>query len=421
MPAFADTFPSNGHMLENKTYVNAATQQNIGVYDGTVTATAQYDDMYFYLRPGQYLPAGSEYVSVCPVGSYCPNETEVTYNETSAQGATSCPSGYPNSFRGSSSNTQCYTACTVGSANIAHATAVDGNDYYGAGVDTCIAIECENGYHLNESSGAIVQKTPLIDVDWTPGGGHGAVGLDGSKDDSALFGLTEPGTWAAKSVNDIVVFGESACVDTDMGAGVDELDSAMLGVLGFGNSPESIFGENGDEFVANSLLGKPRARFIMDVLFANRAEDYAFGFPPLFVAHDLNPSSVPAGGSCVCRIQQIKTADGNVQTVPGPWVYPGGMSYMSCESDCARVCASRFDNTDDALAFQTMIGALDFVVGGTCEGNEITINWTDATDEDIAANNAGMCTYGGDIRTPVKAMEKPGKKFKGWYIEVIPR
>lgn len=41
MPAFAESFPSNGYMLENKTYSNAATGENMGAYDGTVTATAE--------------------------------------------------------------------------------------------------------------------------------------------------------------------------------------------------------------------------------------------------------------------------------------------------------------------------------------------------------------------------------------------
>ena len=58
-----------------------------------------------------------------------------------------------------------------------------------------------------------------------------------------------------------------------------------------------------------------------------------------------------------------------------------------------------------------MLGTAAF---GTCAANEITINWTDATADDIAANNAGMCSYDGEIRTPVRAATKPGKTFVGW-------
>ncbi len=49
-----------------------------------------------------------------------------------------------------------------------------------------------------------------------------------------------------------------------------------------------------------------------------------------------------------------------------------------------------------------------------CDANTININWLDADDEDITANNAGTAKYDGDIRTPVKAQTIKGKTFKGW-------
>jgi len=52
------------------------------------------------------------------------------------------------------------------------------------------------------------------------------------------------------------------------------------------------------------------------------------------------------------------------------------------------------------------------------EPNTITINWDGADTEDITANNAGTCTYGGDIRTPVKAQHIPGQTFVGWTFDV---
>ena len=51
---------------------------------------------------------------------------------------------------------------------------------------------------------------------------------------------------------------------------------------------------------------------------------------------------------------------------------------------------------------------------GACNANVISITWADASAEDIAANEAGTVTYGGDIRTPRKAVHKPGKIFTGW-------
>ena len=49
-------------------------------------------------------------------------------------------------------------------------------------------------------------------------------------------------------------------------------------------------------------------------------------------------------------------------------------------------------------------------------GNTITVIWNGATAEDIAANNAGTVTYGGDIRTPVRPDPSQipiGKRFVG--------
>ena len=61
-----------------------------------------------------------------------------------------------------------------------------------------------------------------------------------------------------------------------------------------------------------------------------------------------------------------------------------------------------------------VLGSLGARTVGVCAANEISITWADADAADVAANNAGVCTYDGDIRTPVKAITKPGKTFKGW-------
>ena len=50
-------------------------------------------------------------------------------------------------------------------------------------------------------------------------------------------------------------------------------------------------------------------------------------------------------------------------------------------------------------------------------GNTITINWNGALAADIATNDAGSVTYGGDIRTPVRPDPSQipiGQRFKGW-------
>ena len=78
--------------------------------------------------------------------------------ETADNSIAQCPTGYPNSANGASADTQCYTACTVATANIAHATAVSGNDYYGTGTDTCGATACETGYHVDGGGLELVEE-----------------------------------------------------------------------------------------------------------------------------------------------------------------------------------------------------------------------------------------------------------------------
>lgn len=46
--------------------------------------------------------------------------------------------------------------------------------------------------------------------------------------------------------------------------------------------------------------------------------------------------------------------------------------------------------------------------------NVININWNGADSADVIANNAGSVVYDGDIRTPVRAQNIPGKTFTGW-------
>ena len=112
--AMAENFPNDGYMLENKTYDNAATYENMGVYSGSVDAIADYND--------------------CPENSYCDE-----------LGQHQCPGGYPYSAAGAGASTECYKACTT--ANVPHSYAVTGNDYNG-GTDTCAATSCVRGYQV---------------------------------------------------------------------------------------------------------------------------------------------------------------------------------------------------------------------------------------------------------------------------------
>ena len=442
MPAFAESFPSNGLMLENKTYANAARYNNVGAYDGTVTASAEYEDILYQIGAGTYLPAGATVAAQCPANSYCPGVTDATYNESAAQGAKTCPSGYPNSAAGAGSITQCYTACK--DSMVEHATAVSGNDYYGDGTDTCSATACEKGYHVEDSSGVIIEQTPLIDVDYvTEENFRGAAcltgnGWAGSKREISggwllvnSNGLTENNTWLIE-YDDGVVYGRASCQSSAHDAGLEYLYENFEAVWAGTMSPDQLRSD------LTPIVGAAKANYAADAVAAmlkdpeseEAYEAFLIMMSVVFgLAKDASFSTSDTGQYCYCQMTGFQSGSSSPEApvsldegsgtsgVVTPWVFVERLSSADeCADDCAQRCV---DNQRGEWLFGRMLigalsGARDFVAVGTCDANEIKINWTDATDEDIAANNAGMCTYGGDIRTPVRAATKPGKTFVGW-------
>ena len=130
------------------TSANTCTVDVLGVSDNNATANtiATWDLIDYTLNPGQYLNVTETSVdkTTCPAGSYCVGGGFTV--ETAGNSIAQCPTGYPNSANGASSDTQCYTACTVDM--VAKATKVTGNDYYGTGTDTCEPTECVAGWHV---------------------------------------------------------------------------------------------------------------------------------------------------------------------------------------------------------------------------------------------------------------------------------
>ena len=415
-PVFAargEAFPTNGYMLENKTYDEAATYENMGVYEGTVTATAEYEDILYQIAAGTYLPAGATAAEQCPANSYCPGIADATYNESAAQGATSCPDGYPNSAAGASRDTQCYTACTVNM--VEHATVVDGNDYYDTGVDTCVATACENGYHVDDMI-KVVEQTPLIDVDYTVAGNDtGYISADGGSTSKAdTYGLTQNNTWAV-NYNYGVVYGRSSCQATPHDPGIEYLQNNAI------ESPDQVRSD------LTPIVGATKANYLADV--AAGMGDGSLGeeafWEAFFVvfgsSKDALFSTTDTGQYCYCQMTGYREAGATetleVDSASAPWVFGNIIgSAVYCANVCAIACANnqRYDYTSNRLFRGAVIGSLGATVPGSCAANVITINWTDATAADIAANNAGMCRYEGEIRTPVRAATKLGKRFVGW-------
>ena len=104
---------------------------------------------------------------------------------TTDQGLTACSTvgdnSYTTSDAGATVDTQCYKACTVANANINHATAVNGNEYYGAGVDTCVATACEDGYSVSSD----ICTGNVITINWN---GATAAAIAANNAGTAIYG-----------------------------------------------------------------------------------------------------------------------------------------------------------------------------------------------------------------------------------------
>ena len=422
---FAETFPTDGFMQENKTYENAATYSNMGAYDGTVTATAEYENVLYDVPAGTYLPAASEVVAPCTAGNYCVGMADLLYSETESQGLTACPTTYPNSDEGASVDTQCYTACTLEGANIPHATEVDGNDYFGTGTDTCGATACENGYHVKSGGVNLVKKTPLIPSDYREETtGKVTRDLDGSYADHQANGfefetLTENNTWGSHFSYG-TVYGRASCQpiahpNNDIIQYVSSRSSYVL----HGGQPIAEF-----EAELATIADTTTTKLVVQMLSQVREQqidwyDYNSAINVLLAKeNDVNYTTTSTGDYCYCQITHFVSNDGIKQNVEAaPWVYMAGRGPgPGCSDDCVYRCAGD-KVTNAGYAFAAMYDSLDVLYGSICEANTINITWSDADQADIDANNAGACEYDGDIRTPVKAIKKPGKTFKGWKFQ----
>lgn len=426
MPAFAESFPSNGIMLENKTYSNAATFENMGTYDGdgTLSAIAEYVDNTQDIIGGTYLPAGATVAEQCPANHWCYGMTDATVNASESQGATRCANTMPYSAVGSVSNTQCYTTCTLQSANIEHATEVSGGVYFSSqgDVNRCFATACENGYHVNNRLQTYETWT-LIKVDHTVAGDdYGYISADymGGRNDYE-YGLTKDNTWAAQ-FDYGVVYGRASCQATSPETVMDYLGENMDAIMA-GTKP--LYQVRRD---LTPIFGEAKTNYLLDLL-ARTVDGDTVGdeeldnlFSVFSLVEDASFSTSDTGEFCYCQMTGFQSGSGTsgvVNIATAPWVYQSTTgSADRCDNECAQYCGERvMENVDFRKA---ILGAVRVTNASTCDANRIKIEWTDAAEEDIAANNAGMCTYGGDIRTPIKAATIPDKTFIGWKFRYTP-
>ena len=166
-----------------------------------------------------------------------------------------------------------------------------------------------------------------------------------------------------------------------------------------------------------------------------------FAVPAMAVPSNTS-STFPANGKMLedytyqnqATVTNLKVAEGTATTTANydncPSGYPNSDDGATSTDQCYKACTLSDFPANSHIASVTgknysganvtdtcAIASCDTgytLNNGACNANVIQITWADASAEDIAANEAGTVTYGGDIRTPRKAVHKPGKIFTGW-------
>ncbi|MBR3148490.1 MAG: hypothetical protein IKF41_04095 [Alphaproteobacteria bacterium] len=378
VPAFAETFPADKLMGENKVYENAAIYDNMGVYEGVVYANAVYTDAAYSVSFGEYLPMNSADVAGCLNGYYCPGFVEpVNFSSSNDQGLTKCPTGYT-SDSGASSVLQCYKTCDV--ADFPHALAVS-NGYYAFGAESCAATSCDSGWHLAD----------VASVDSSSGCGV-------NSEVYPYFAVSSEAWACSHSVN--------SGTDSSVSSGTS-VNSSVQASLGDGAIP----GMWSVGYSDYALRGMAR-------LSSTRGYEATLSSDPSTATTSY--LGVEGGGEhCWCNIVGYRSAASQWYAVASsPWTYAGSISDDSnALGRCTTLCANFMGNTSEkALRFRRTIRGDGSVVKRICSPNRITIHWNGTTSQYVNANNAGTAQYEGDVRTPVMATPRPGKIFQGWQF-----
>ncbi|MBR3148489.1 MAG: hypothetical protein IKF41_04090 [Alphaproteobacteria bacterium] len=372
MPAFAETFPADGLMGENKTYENAAIYDNMGVYDGTVNAEAEFVDDAIALSPGEYLAGGSDSATatVCSAGYYCPGSVDSVVNDGTDHGMIQCPTDYT-SDSGASSILQCYQTCNL--ADFPHASAVSGG-YYAFGAESCAATSCDSGWHLAD----------VASVDSSYGCGV-------NSEVSPYISMSSEAWACSPSV--------SSGTDSSVDSGTS-VNSSVPSSVGSGTIP----GRWSVGYSNYALRGMAR-------LSSTSGYEATLSSDPSTTSTS-NLGVEGGGGHCWCNIVGYRSADSQWYAVASsPWTYAGSVDTDSnALGSCAALCVNFMGNTGEkAIRFRRTIRGDGSVVKRICSPNKITINWSNAS------LSRSVVDYNGDIKTPASAKDIPlGKKFKGW-------
>lgn len=146
-----------------------------------------------------------------------------------------------------------------------------------------------------------------------------------------------------------------------------------------------------------------RKGFVLDYAFYNSAtQEYDKTWQTLW--YSVNPGYYLSERS-YCGAYAYYT---QVNKCPAGSYCPGKPSVICNSSNQSVVHTTTFGLESCPEGYWSNDGASE------CTGNTIQINWDNAEQSDIAANDAGTVIYGGDIRTPRAARHISGKVFTGW-------
>ena len=371
--AFVMTMASFGAFAADGTITGGAgtcTVEVLGVHENDAIANtiATWALKNYECGAGQYLNITDNTVECteCPTGSYCPGGTYTV--ESDNKGTNACPTGYASSDAGASSDTQCYTACTVDM--VAKATKVTGNDYYGTGTDTCEPTACMAGWHVKPGLdiGATIGEEAGSDSAYIRNDGSFREGnYDGSgAKGQEYYGISGPMSFAINYAGKGMLTGHGRCSTQ---AGVGPWNGA--------STPEEIT-------VVNNLTDETGAE---------------------------------GAGCCYCQVDGFTPTGGDkVIVTSAPWVftYDYNRSADGCASNCAFNCAYslRFVAVGN-LAFRAALVGNIPALPATCAANTINIDWNPDNGGDHIKN---MCTYEGSIEVPTPDPVKPGYTFTGWKL-----
>ena len=347
------------------------TIEGIGVDDGTALMEAIWTPITYACTAGQYLYIGLDANNnevaecrTCLANSYCggaPDGTPYTVENHSGD-IISCSTvgdgSYTSSAAGSWENTQCYRSCNISNmgttfANIPHATAVSGNDYYGNGSDTCGATECASGWHVKQG---INLATELSNVDgvssaYINNSGGYIENYGNQTKGQAYYGITANNAWAVDFGNKGIISGSARCSSVSAAT----LITAEMGAVG--------------------------------------------------------------GNNCYCNITGYKAVGENLQSIlSSSWVMNAHtVGIGDCVARCPYMCAAivRYGSNDTYSSFRSTLFGSVGTLPASCEANVIDINWYN--QDSIHEQN--QCTYNEGITLPTQPEDRTGYTFGGWRIK----